>query len=132
MLHAKTVMKKDVVTIAPETPLDLVIDMLIQRNITGIPVVNDDRTIAGMITEKDILNFLLTQDVFDLTNNRLLCETTAYHIMTTNVVSYNEETDLVDICKGLVNHHFRRVPITDADGELVGILSRNDIIAVIS
>ncbi|MHC4927283.1 MAG: CBS domain-containing protein, partial [Planctomycetota bacterium] len=87
MLYAKTVMKKDVVTIHPETPLDKVIDILIQRNITGLPVVNEDMTIAGMITEKDILNFLIEQDVFDLTNNRLLCETTAYHIMTTSVVA---------------------------------------------
>lgn len=132
MLQAQTIMKKDVVTIHPETPLDKVIDILIQYTITGVPVVNADSTIAGMITEKDILSFLIDQNVLDLTNDRILCETTAYHIMTTNVVSFDAGTSVIDICSSLVSHNFRRVPITDKDGKLVGIISRKDIIAIIS
>ena len=132
MLTAKTVMKKDVVTIHPETPLDKVLDILIQRNISGIPVVNEDSTVAGIITEKDILNFLIEQDVFDLSNNRLLCETTTHHIMTVNVVSFEEDAPLEDVCESLVRRNFRRVPITDKDGKLVGIISRKDIIAIIA
>ncbi len=132
MLQAKTVMKKDVITIHPETPLDKVIDILIDRNITGMPVLNDDSTLAGIITEKDILSFLVDQDIIDLSNNRLLCETTAHHIMTANVVSFDMDTPLVDVCESLVNRNFRRVPITDKDGKLVGIISRKDIMAIIT
>jgi CBS domain-containing protein len=132
MLRAKTIMKKDVITVHPETPLDKVIDILIQRNITGMPVLNDDSSIAGIITEKDILHFLLDQNILDLMNNRLLCETTVYHVMTSDVVTFDEDTALTLICEALVHRNFRRVPIVDKDGKLVGIISRKDIMAVIT
>lgn len=132
MLRAKTIMKKDVITVHPETPLDKVIDILIQRNITGMPVLNDDSSIAGIITEKDILHFLLDQNILDMMNNRLLCETTVYHVMTSDVVTFDEDTALTLICEALVHRNFRRVPIVDKDGKLVGIISRKDIMAVIT
>ncbi len=132
MLTAKTIMKKDVITVHPETPLDKVIDALIQHNITGMPVLNEDSSLAGIVTEKDILSFLLDNNILGLTNNRLLCETTIHHIMTTNVITFDEDAPLNEICKALVDHKFRRVPIVDNDGKLVGIISRKDIIAVIS
>jgi len=132
MLHAKTIMKRNVISVHPETPLDGLIDILIQHNITGVPVLNEDSSIAGIVTEKDVLNFLLDKNILDLMNERLLCETTVYHIMTSQVVSFDEETPLNEICRALVSRHFRRVPITDKNGKLVGIISRKDIIAVIS
>ncbi len=132
MLHAKTIMKRDVISVHPETPLDKLIDILIQHTITGVPVLNDDSSLAGIVTEKDIMNFLLDNNIFDLTNDRLLCETTVHHIMTANVVTFDEDAPLNEICQSLVSHNFRRVPIIDKTGKLVGIISRKDIIAVIS
>jgi len=132
MLCAKTIMKRDVITVHPQTPLDKVIQSLIHYNITGMPVLNEDSSIAGIITEKDILNFLLDEDILDTANDRLLYETTAHHVMTPNVVHFDEETPLTAICRALVERHFRRVPIVDKDGKLVGIISRKDIIAAIS
>ena len=132
MLHAKTIMKRDVISVHPETPLVKLIDILIQHNITGVPVLNEDSSIAGIVTEKDVLSFLLDKNVLDLMNERLLCETTVYHIMTNQVVAFDEEATLNEICEALVNRNFRRVPITEKTGKLVGIISRKDIIAVIS
>jgi CBS domain-containing membrane protein len=79
-----------------------------------------------------VLNFLLDKNILDLMNERLLCETTVYHIMTSQVVTFNEEAPLSEICEILANRNFRRVPITDKNGKLVGIISRKDIIAVIA
>lgn len=132
MLNAKTIMKRDVITVHPETPVDKVIDILIQHNITGMPVLNEDSSIAGIVTEKDILSFLLDKNILDMTNDRLLYETTVHHIMTADVVHFGEETPLAEICRALVDRNFRRVPIVDNNGKLVGIISRKDIIAVIS
>ncbi|MBL7214204.1 MAG: CBS domain-containing protein [Phycisphaerae bacterium] len=132
MLCAKTIMKRDVLTVHPETPLDKAIDILIQYNITGMPVLNEDSSVAGIVTEKDILHFLLDKNILDIMNERLLCETTVHHIMTTHVVMFDEETPLTQICEALVDHNFRRVPIVDKDGKLIGIISRKDILAVIT
>ena len=97
------------------------IRILIDHNITGLPVVNDDMTIAGIVTEKDVLELLYN------------IEDKPGHVedfMTTDVVTFDQEESLIDITDCLMSNHFRRVPIIAA-GKLVGIISRKDIIAYI-
>lgn len=132
MLQAQTIMKRDVATVCPHDTLDKAIELMVKRNITGIPVLNEDRTLAGIITEKDILKYMLEQDAIRTLNDSNLCEHTVYHAMTANVVAFEEETPLEKIFECLVRHEFRRVPIVDASGKLVGIISRKDLIAVIA
>ena len=132
MLQAKTIMIKDVATVRPQDTLDQVIEILIDKNVTGIPVVNEDNTLAGIITERDILGYMLEQDAITHLTDSNLCEHTVYHAMTANVIAFDEVTPLTEICECLVNRPFRRVPIIDKDRKLVGIISRRDIIAIIS
>jgi CBS domain-containing protein len=132
MLQAKTIMIKDVATVRPQDTLDQVIEILVEKNITGIPVVNEDNTLAGIITERDILSYMLEQDQITHLTDSNLCEHTVYHAMTANVVAFDEITPLAEICECLVNRPFRRVPIIDKDRKLVGIISRKDLIAVIA
>ncbi|MDH4202531.1 MAG: CBS domain-containing protein [Phycisphaerae bacterium] len=132
MLQAKTIMIKDVATVRPQDTLDQVIEILVDKNITGIPVVNEDNTLAGIITERDILSYMLEQDAITHLTDSNLCEHTVYHAMTANVVAFDEITPLAEICECLVNRPFRRVPIIDKDRKLVGIISRKDLIAVIA
>ena len=132
MLQAKTIMKRDVITLRPQDTLDTAIECLVEKNITGIPVVNEDYTLAGIITEKDILKYLLEQSPIRPVTDSNLCEHTVYHAMTGNVVSFEEDTPLEKIFECLALHEFRRVPIVDTHGKLVGIISRKDIIAIFS
>ncbi|MHC4554158.1 MAG: CBS domain-containing protein, partial [Planctomycetota bacterium] len=81
MLQAKTIMTKDVVTVRPQDTLDTVIEILVDSNITGIPVVNEDKTLAGIITERDILKYMLEQDTVSRLTDSNLCEHTVYHAM---------------------------------------------------
>lgn len=132
MLQAKMVMIKDVVTVRPQDTLDTVIEILVNKNITGIPVVNEDDTLAGIITEKDILKYMLEQDSISRLTDSNICEHTVYHAMTANVIAFDEITPLNEVCECLVKQPFRRVPILDKNRKLVGIISRRDIIATIS
>lgn len=132
MLQAKTIMKKDVITVRPQDTLGKVIELLAEKNITGIPVINENQTLAGIITEKDVLRYILSQDAIHHLTDSNLCEHTVYHTMTTNVVTFGEETPLNEICECLVSQGFRRVPIVENSGKLVGIISRKDIIGVIA
>lgn len=132
MVQAKTIMVKDVVSIHPQDTLDKVIQILVDKDITGIPVINEDKTLAGIITERDILSYMLEQDTIMHLTDSNLCEHTVYHAMTANVVAFDEVTPLTEICKCLVTRPFRRVPIIDKDRKLVGIISRRDIIAMIA
>ena len=121
MFKIKTVMKTDVITVRRQTPIYEAISTLIENNITGLPVVDDDMTLAGIISEKDVLELL-----YDLKDNSAVVE----DFMTENVASFDLEDDLIEVCECLVKKPFRRVPIV-AEGKLVGIISRKDIIKYI-
>ncbi len=118
MFDTKTVMTTDVITVKRHTPIGRVVEILVDNDITGLPVVNDDMTLAGIISEKDVLSLLV-----DLEDESAKVE----DFMTKEVVSFEQNEDLIAICECLVENNFRRVPIV-ADGKLVGIVSRRDII----
>ena len=94
-------MTTDVAYVKKQTPIYEAIGILVEKNITGLPVVNDDMTLAGIISEKDVLRLL-----------------------------YDVEDSVIDIAECLIKNHFRRVTIT-SEGKLAGIVSRKDIIKFI-
>ncbi len=121
MFETKTIMTTDVIVVKRRTPLSMVIEILVDNNITGLPVVNDDWTLAGIISEKDVLSL-----VYESEDDSAKVE----DFMTKDIVSFDQDEDLIAICECLVNNNFRRVPIL-ADGKLVGVISRKDIIKYI-
>ena len=121
MYETKAIMTTDVVVVNPDTPLDQVVDLLVAHDITGIPVVDHENRLVGIVTEKNILGALSVQEG--------ICGT-AEAFMTRDVVSFDENDDVIAICECLVNNHFRRVPIL-SHGKLVGIISRRDLIRYI-
>jgi CBS domain-containing protein len=121
MFKVKEIMKTEVITVKRETDTYEAIRILVENNITGLPVVNDDMTVAGIISEKDVLRLLY--DMEDKPGN-------VEDFMTKDVISFDQEESLIDITEHLIKHDFRRVPILE-EGKLVGILSRKDVIACI-
>jgi CBS domain-containing protein len=130
MLEAKTVMKTNLITVKKDTPIYDAIDLLSKNGITGLPVVNDDMTLAGIVSEKDVLSLLDELDNLLMIDE--LKDSTAMvdDFMTKEVVSFDADDDLFDVCDCLIENNFRRVPIT-SEGKLVGIITRADIVAYI-
>ena len=123
MVPAKDVMTKKLMTIEPNAKIIEVIKLMVEHKVTGLPVVNEDMGLLGMVTEKDILKILLY--------GKDIRKRTASDLMTMGITSFNEDDDLMPILKSLVENNFRRVPIL-SDQELVGIISRRDIIRFLS
>ena len=121
MFKAKSIMKTDIISVDKDTEIYEAIRIMVKRNITGLPVVNADHTLAGIITEKDVLKLLY--DFEDLPE-------TVEGFMTEQVTCFDQEDSLIDIADSFIKSHFRRVPILDKD-RLVGIISRKDIIGYI-
>ena len=121
MFKAKEIMKTGVITVKKETGIYETIRILMENNITGLPVVNDDMTLAGIISEKDVLRLLY--DMEDKPGN-------VENFMTKDVITFDLEDSLIYIAESLIKNDFRRVPILE-EGKLIGILSRKDIIAYI-
>lgn len=122
MVKASTMMKTDVITVTKGEDICEAMRIMVLNNVTGLPVVNNDGTVAGIITEKDVLKLLYSGP--DKSG-------TVEEFMTANVVCFEHDATLADIADCLMMNRFRRVPIL-RQGKLVGIISRKDIIKYIS
>ncbi len=121
MIKAKDIMTEDVISVKTDTPIYEAIDILVEKRIAGIPVVEDDMTLIGVLSEKDVLSLLFFYSQEDEE------EKTVRDFMTQPAVHFDEHESLMDVCDCLTNNNFRRMPIT-SKGKLVGIVSRADII----
>ena len=122
MLKAKDIMTESVISVKRNTPIYEAVELMAKNKITGIPVVEDDMTLVGILTEKDILRlFYASEDAENKTVN---------DFMTQPAVHFDENESLLDVCDCLMNNLFRRVPVT-SKGKVVGIVSRADIIEYI-
>ncbi|MHC4073161.1 MAG: CBS domain-containing protein [Planctomycetota bacterium] len=112
------------------------IQMLVDHNITGLPVVDDDMTLEGIITEKDVLPLLYDIEARPGKVEDFMTKEVAFFDQEDSLINIadclmtKQEDSLINIADCLMTKHFRRVPITSG-GKLVGVVSRKDIIACI-
>jgi CBS domain-containing protein len=118
---AKDVMKTGLLTVRKATPVYEAMDILSSRNVTGLPVVDDYMNLLGVVSEKDVLKLLYDPDALP---------SVVGDVMSRDIVGFDKNTPLDEICKCLIDNNFRRVPILE-NGKLIGIISRTDIMAYI-
>jgi CBS domain-containing protein len=119
MFKAKDVGTKMVITARPDMPIYDAIRLISNRNITGLPVVDADLNLVGMLSEKDVLKLLY--ETADRSGQ------TVADYMESEVVTLDAEATLIDLCDCLIDSSFRRVPLIE-DGKLYAIASRSDVI----
>ncbi len=117
-LKAKDIMTKNVISLTKDSPIVQAIELISNNNITGIPIVEDDMSLVGILSEKDVLSLLYTPEDEDKTVN---------DFMTQPPVFFDENESLLDVCECLINNYFRRIPVV-SEGKLVGIITRSDIV----
>jgi CBS domain-containing protein len=126
MLTAKDVMNSDVIAVKKNTSILRAMELMLEKKISGMPVVEDDMTLVGVVTEMDVVSlaYNIIYDAGDFGSKKVR------HFMTDRVVSFDKDDNLFDVCDFLAKNLFRRVPITSA-GKVVGIISVPDIIKYI-
>jgi len=118
----KDIMTKNVITVRRDTPIYEAIELIAERDISGVPVVEDDMTLIGVLSEKDLINLLQDPEGEK--------EKTVDDFMTQPALFFDEDENLLDICDFLKKNVFRRVPIT-SKGKVVGVISIRDVIEYI-
>lgn len=121
MFKAKTIMTTGVISVNGQTGIYEAIKTMVENNITGLPVVNDDMSLVGVLSEKDVLSLL-----YNIEDKPGRVE----NFMTKNPICFDANDSLIDITECFIENNFRRVPII-TQGKLAGIISRKDIIAYI-
>ena len=119
MLKARDIMNTDVISVKKHTPIFEAVKLLVAHNISGLPVVEDDMTLAGILSEKDVVDLFYESEKAE--------NKTVNDYMTDPAVHFEENSDLANICDFLLKNIFRRVPVT-SDGKLIGIISIKDIL----
>ena len=122
MIAARDIMIDDIIAVKKGTRLGKVIRLLVQNRITGLPVIDEDNHLIGMVTEKDVLKVLYSGKI----KGKIVED-----IMSTEITAFTENEDLMNIIKCLIDNDFRRVPITSGN-TLKGIITRRDVIKFLS
>ena len=142
---AKDLMTREVVTVNRDTTVKEVAGLLLEHKISGLPVVDKENRVIGIVSEGDLIYqdkklytpaFLeILGGIIYLENpNRLgqdLMKMTAAKVgdlMTTRVYTVKEDTSVEAIATIMVEKKVNRVPVVDGAGKLVGIVSRQDLI----
>ena len=128
---AKDIMTRDVITVTPEERVEKVVALLVDNKISGIPVVDADRTVDGESVRGYGATAFRNEDTdFVEAFNNELKKYTASRVkdaMTKKVLVVEEDTPVNEIVTILQNKKVNRVPVV-RNGKLVGIITRNDIL----
>lgn len=143
---ARDIMTGIVYTVQADASLDEIVQLMTSQRISGVPVVDDDRHVIGMVSEADLVDEhkreaaiprTLLYGVFPLPDD-VLCEAArrgkmlrAADLMSRPVVTATEETTLHELADLMVQHWINRVPVL-RHGRLVGIVSRSDLVRALA
>ncbi|KAK3018568.1 hypothetical protein RJ639_004293 [Escallonia herrerae] len=139
--------KEDLHVVKPTTTVNEALEILVEKRITGFPVIDDDWKLVGVVSDYDLLaldsisgggqadtnvfpdvdstwkTFNEIQKLLGKTNGKLVGD-----LMTPAPLVVRETTNLEDAARLLLETKYRRLPVVDADGELVGIITRGNVV----
>jgi CBS-domain-containing membrane protein len=129
-MKAKDAMTVPAITINQEATVREAGDVLARRGISALPVVDDDSRLVGIVSQMDLLRISTgdaAQGPEGQPENTRSQPMRVADIMTVEVVTVSPETDLHMVAKRLSESHVRQLPVL-SDSELVGVVSRRDLI----
>ena len=120
MLTAKDVMSQVVISVSPDDSLSEAMEIIVENQVSGLPVIGPDGRLAGIISEMDRIKI---RDL-DLSDDARVAD----H-MTHGVITVDEKSNLNQIAELLVRTGVRRLPVV-SNGRVVGIVNRRDLVRV--
>jgi CBS domain-containing protein len=133
------------ITVTPQTALREAIQLLAEKQISGLPVVDDAGTLVGVLSDADLMwqetgadpppYIMFLDSVIFLQNparyeqelHKSLGQTVG-EVMTKKPITAQPDQSLRDAARIMHEKHVRRLPVVDSNGQIVGILSHGDII----
>lgn len=133
----------DVISIQKETKIKDLLKTFVEHKIGGVPVVDDDNRLIGMISDGDIIRHLQPDgrtiyDAFSMVFIRenvglkqkveASIEQHSAEIMKKNIYTVRPDDEIEEALSILSRYQFKKIPVTDDSGRVVGVISRGDII----
>ena len=146
-MQVKDIMVKEVITINKKATIAEIARVLVANSISGVPVVDDEEVLVGIVSEGDLLHKETSPRLPDFINIlgaiiyyngveqynedfKKLTAGQADSIMTDIVVTVSPEEEIDKVAKLMLEHGIKRIPVVEND-KIVGIISRRDIIKLL-
>ncbi len=139
-VKAKDVMTRNVISVEENTSLEEVAKILNRYVISGVPVIDDDKSVVGVISEKDFLFHMGAKEKRTFMGVVAHClkskgcvaismrKQNAKDIMTSPAVTVDEKTPVSEIANIFIEENINRTPVVGPGQKLVGIVTRTDIV----
>ena len=124
-LTVADIMARSEATLDPESDIYDALERLLKSRLTGAPVVDDDGTLLGMLTERDCLKVMVDGAVDGLPRAKVS------DYMTSPAESITPTASLYDVAQIFLTRSYRKLPVVDQDGRVIGQVSRRDILVAI-
>jgi CBS domain-containing protein len=139
------VMSHNPIVVRPETPLNEAIQILAEKRVSGLPVVNDAGKLVGIVSETDLMwqetgvtppayimfldsvIFLKNPASYERDLHKALGQTVG-EVMSRDPVTVSPDKLLKDAAQLMHDRSVHRLPVVDANGQVIGILTRGDIV----
>jgi CBS-domain-containing membrane protein len=144
MLKAKDIMTTKVITVYPDTEITQAALLLLKKHINGLPVVDKDGFLRGIICQSDLITqqekiplpsfFVILDGTIPLSSAKhieqevkKMAAIKVSEAMSVDTVTVDTETGLEDIATLMIKHNIHTIPVLDK-GHLVGIIGKEDIL----
>jgi len=140
-MKVKEIMSQDIISVSPESGAKEALDLLLKRQISGLPVIDGKNKLLGMFTEKEILSAILPsyiekvgRFVYRENPKAVKQKIIAFQkikvkdLMRHNVVTIDEDTTLCEVARIMLTQKARRLPVFNKAKEVIGIVSRGDVV----
>ena len=144
MLKVKDIMTRDLITVSPEMEITHAAKLLLEKRISGVPVVDEGGKMVGILCQSDLITqqkrfpipsvFTLLDGIISLTSMKhiekeaqKISATTVEHAMTPNPFTVTPEMSIEEVATIMVDKKFHTLPVVDKE-KLVGIVGKEDIL----
>jgi CBS domain-containing protein len=152
MSHISEIMNTEVASAKPEDRLEDIVKILTSKKISGVPVVDTDNRVIGVITDRDLLQYSEKLRIIPLVaysawampfpyypegiiyekKTEEFSKTLTRDVMSKKVITINGSDSWHDAARLMRKHSVNRVPVVDADRKLIGIVTRTDLLNYLS
>jgi CBS domain-containing protein len=142
-------MNRDLLTVTPSTPLSEAVKLLVDRHISGLPVIDDRGKLVGVLSESDLMwreqgveqspymlflggvIYFKNPLTYDRDLHKALGQTVG-EVMTPNAVAISADTSLSEAAKIMHDKKIHRLPVVDEKNHPIGIITESDIVRSIA
>ena len=126
-LSVKKYMATQLITFKPDSDISDVVNILLDKKITGAPVLNDHKEVVGIIDDKTCLKLLVGSEYYNSPTSNQPVSNYMDNVMKT----VNEDTSISEAANIFLETKYKRLVVVNQDGKLVGQISRRDVLRAV-